>query len=219
MKYVSEHLEVFRTSQPGIWPTTSVRSWLGIRDIPVSETARELQLGRDDLTPDRSDAELFWLILTWGRIQRSNADKVLVNQSAWLDAFSAARHATSRADAYNALAEVSRRLPGMGPAYFTKLLFFAAPTLHAYIMDQWTARSINLLSGAELVRLTSAKYVCKSNTAEIYVQFCEMIDDLARHRSNEDGVRYSGADIETRLFSTGGRNRIAPWRHHVRIHT
>jgi hypothetical protein len=51
----------------------------------------------------------------------------------------------------------------LGPAFFTKLLFFfdtshaTNPTGGCYIMDQWTARSVNLLTGHAIVKTHLAK--------------------------------------------------------------
>jgi len=46
---------------------------------------------------------------------------------------------------------------GMGAAYFTKLIFFCEPDHKGYIMDQWTSKSINLLTGEEIVHLTGTQ--------------------------------------------------------------
>ena len=55
----------------------------------------------------------------------------------------------NRRDAYNLFLN-DNRVPGLGPAYFTKLLYFFSPEPTYYIMDQHTARSVNLLTGIRI---------------------------------------------------------------------
>jgi hypothetical protein len=88
-------------------------------------------------------------------------------------------------------------LPGIGPAYFTKLIFFVRPTLGGYIMDQWTARSINLLYG-KTIQLTQGPSVAE-NDPEIYEDFRRKIEDVGER------LRCSPDEAERALFSSGGR--------------
>lgn len=51
------------------------------------------------------------------------------------------------ADAYQRFYDL-KKIPGMGTDYYTKLVTFLMPAANgapAFIMDQWTARSMNLL--------------------------------------------------------------------------
>ena len=70
-------------------------------------------------------------------------------------------------------------IKGLGPAYVTKLLYFFSPKLDHYIMDQWTAKSINLLAGREVVRMTG-DYVSGTNTEANYAAFCTSVDMIAK---------------------------------------
>lgn len=92
----------------------------------------------------------------------------------------------------------SRKLTGMGPAYFTKLICFLSRDLNGYTMDQWTAKSINLLLMKPLVKLTSSGLVSKSNTATTYEEFCLGIESLAKI------IKKNPLDTEEMLFSNGG---------------
>jgi len=48
----------------------------------------------------------------------------------------------------------NNKLKGCGPAYYTKLLvFLPSDDTRGLIMDQWMARSINLLTGQEIVKM------------------------------------------------------------------
>lgn len=114
----------------------------------------------------------------------------------------------SRAEAYNLFAG-EKRIPFLGPAYFTKLLyFFGRPG--CYIMDQWTTKSVILLTGQNLVRHNNSGPT-HQNTGENYELFCRVIDDLAAR------LGQSGDEIEQRLFSVGAvrRQPRGDWRQHV----
>lgn len=112
----------------------------------------------------------------------------------------------SRAEAYELMAG-SNAIPGLGPSYLTKLLFFFSPEPTLYIMDQWTAKSVNLLTSKPVVRVYGDA-PSALNTGRNYTAFCEIVDDLA-HRSGQ-----SGEATEQRLFSRGGKKRAA-WREYV----
>lgn len=89
-------------------------------------------------------------------------------------------------------------------------------------MDQWTARSINLLMESEIVRLTSGRYVSQKNTGANYEAFCVAIEELTEicNSKSSNGLVQSAEEIEARLFSEGGKgDKAQPWRIYVRKHT
>ena len=107
---------------------------------------------------------------------------------------------------------------GIGPAYYTKLIFFCHPKHDGYIMDQWTARSANLLidQSDNRIRLNKSKYfqgVSDFNNQCVYEEFCCNVERLAK----ECGNPYP-SEIEEALFSKGGRNKL-DWRRYVIMHT
>jgi hypothetical protein len=72
----------------------------------------------------------------------------------------------------------------MGPAYFTKLIYFLRASQDGYIMDQWTARSINLLRTPDqrLVRMhihAKGQAVSSHNDAHAYEEFCRSLEELS----------------------------------------
>lgn len=97
---------------------------------------------------------------------------------------------------------------GLGPAFYSKLLFFVPPASPGYIMDQWTAKSMQLLvergSAAPPIKLTSG-IVSTTNNADVYERFCHFIEELAGRYSIDPG------NAEELIFS-GSRQ---PWRSHV----
>jgi hypothetical protein len=118
----------------------------------------------------------------------------------------------TRAAAY-ALFTDTNCVKGLGSAYFTKLLFFFSPLKNNYIMDQWTAKSMILLTGkTDLLRMTGS-WPSRSNAGEDYTRFCEAIDCLAKK------LDLPGDKTEELIFSIGGKGAKAGiWRRHVRDH-
>lgn len=115
----------------------------------------------------------------------------------------------TRAQAY-ALFE-RNPVPGIGPAYFTKLIYFFLPSYPiGYIMDQWTAKSINLLADRKIVRMVGDSPT-RANSSENYEAFCQIVDILAKK------VGCTGDEFEQRLFSQNGQYKKVrgPWRAHV----
>jgi hypothetical protein len=108
---------------------------------------------------------------------------------------------------------------GLGPAYFTKLIYFLNPRHNGYIMDQWTSLSVNLLfnrQGSPIVDLSTSTYrgrrtdtVSDKNSPDSYVRFCLCIEELARELQTQ-----TPSEAEEWIFSKGGRYP-APWRAHV----
>jgi hypothetical protein len=108
----------------------------------------------------------------------------------------------SRIEAYN-LFYGDNNIPGLGPAYFTKLLYFFCPGENMYIMDQWTTKAVLLLTGVNIIKHTGLG-PSNTNTGNNYELFCRVIEELVPliHANN-------GTEVEERLFSQGGRPRAA----------
>ncbi len=104
----------------------------------------------------------------------------------------------------------------IGVAFFTKFLFFLRPESNAYILDQWTAKSINLLVDPSLARpiKLSGNWVVPANDADAYENFCEYIDLLAKEHVRDEGHIVKGHIVEQMLFSKGGHSK-GEWRKYV----
>lgn len=98
------------------------------------------------------------------------------------------------------------KIPGLGPSFFTKLMYFFSPTKDFYIMDQHTSNSVNLLTGLTVVRLQPSP--TRQNKGGNYQAFCEVVDHLA----SLHGV--AGDVIEERLYS----GPKGDWRQYLRRH-
>lgn len=113
----------------------------------------------------------------------------------------------TRAEAYELFLREDG-IPGLGPSYWTKLLFFFARRDDLYVMDQWVAKSVNLLTGREVVPLAGG-CPARKNPAAVYEAYCAEIDRIAGR------LGLTGSQAEEKLMSRGGRSP-GDWRRHVR---
>jgi hypothetical protein len=169
-----------------------------------SMTRQEVRSICQDLNQDILKAYL--IAMAWGGqgLMRGGARHA---QAAWRDQLlliskieAIRKGGLSRAELYDLFIGDSQ-VNGLGPAYFTKLLYFFSPSNNCYIMDQWTTKPIILLTGMNLIRHTN-QGPTPSNTGLNYELFCRIIEDLAKKL----GVN-SGDEMEQRLFSKGGVGR------------
>ncbi len=124
-------------------------------------------------------------------------------------------------EAYNLFTE-RNAVPGLGPSYFTKLIYFFSPDalpgqVGFYIMDQWTAKSVNLLTQTKVVRIAKLKHASpdRSNKSGNFEAYCREVEMI----SVELGLigQHAGDQVEQRLMSQGGHNPWQ-WRSHVKEH-
>jgi len=99
-------------------------------------------------------------------------------------------------------------IPGLGPSYWTKLLYFFSLSPLFFIMDQWTGKSINLLTNNSVVRM-AGNAPSNLNNVGNYQAYCEEVDAIATH------LGVTGEQAEEMLMSKGGHHPWQ-WRHHVR---
>lgn len=192
--------------------------------------------------PNVSIATVCVAALAWGGMRYGHFTKLCkTNSGEWLhEAERIRKEKLTRVAAYASLMKLRKeeKLKGMGPAFFTKLIYFLTPRDEperqpAYIMDQWASSSMNLLTGSTKVVLdvnpppkfppepsksTMAELalsysfsVSDKNTAAHYEAFCSAIDQLA--------CRFClGTDqVDQALF---GADAIGPgsWRRYVVLH-
>ncbi len=169
-------------------------------------------------------------ILAWGGMRASNRNYLNNAKSRkWLDLSSEIRTGQhDRQSAYAAFLDLRKcgEIPGMRPAFFTKLIHFLMPRSTenkpvGCIMDQWAGCSINLLLGERLVLMNSihdwkknkggfqkrSRYtVSDQNCADTYERFCCAIEALAKE------LEVDAVATDRALVSQSG----APWREYVR---
>ncbi len=195
------------------WSGKSPKNWtnaLGYPDVLMSDyaespiTRKELIVlinqyqSRTDITEDRLKF-LAKSILAWGGMTVKNGKMAMETWGYWksicLDLIS--RNCDSF-DAYHRFYELSLdrgKLAGMGPAYYTKLLFFLGGGA-TFIMDQWTGKSINLLfPSSECLIQFKGHYISEKNDIEVYRYFNRCLERLAEE------LGQSVANLEELLFS------------------
>jgi hypothetical protein len=169
------------------------------------------ELFNSEFVKELSNEEFAIAILSWGGMNREHG-KSLFEHKEWITVVAKMRNGSikSRKEAYELFFELrkGKKLKGMGPAYFTKLICFVNPNLKGYIMDQWTSKSINLLFENKTVFLNNGGHVADKNTAEIYHNFCDKIEYLAQL------LKLNPIDLEENIFSNGGFNK-GKWRQFV----
>lgn len=174
-------------------------------------------LNRKDLfeicdDPTRSALECVASICAWGGMKVGHGKALFETRSAWLPIVEDLRTVKySRLQTYSMFSQLreERKLPGCGPAYFTKFIFFLSCGQPGYIMDQWTGKSIQLLTGTTRPILTKSGYVADENTGQEYDGFCRTIELLAQE------LNVSPRETEEKIFSVGGKN-AGQWRCYVR---
>ncbi|MCF4098198.1 8-oxoguanine DNA glycosylase OGG fold protein [Maritalea mediterranea] len=169
-------------------------------------------------------------IMAWGGMnQRFRNGFFSLADSGWLKLADSIRegkvHRSSAYDAFSALRE-EKKLYGVGPAYFTKMIYFLTPRSSprqepAYIMDQWAGCSINLLLAQELVKMdvirkwekeaSAPKFtymVSDANTGENYEKFCNAAEALRLH------LNLTHDETDRLMLANGGKNKSS-WRKYV----
>lgn len=159
-----------------------------------------------------NDLHVLVAILSWGGMRRDHGRLLEKQLPLLLSLVKDLRNGIflTRKEAFFKIQNMrkSGELPGLGIGYFTKLICFLAPNLNGYIMDQWVAKSINLLTGKAQVQLTNGNWVNDENTAETYEIFCYYVDKLG------ELLECSGFEAEERIFSVGGRKK-GDWRNYL----
>ena len=226
-------LDRFRQiSTPGGWDGDSIKKWIAYTGYSppkfLSSSIIEKSLVRDDIKNLRDDPkmptfDLCVFILAWGGMRLNYAKDFIQNEQRqhWEPIAEEIRSGSLSYHAgYEKFFELTRakKIKGCGPAYYTKLLFFLPPKElpRGIIMDQWTARSLNLLMQREVVKLlpTGSDFrVSTENSVEVYESFCKLVAELCENifgDTSPDNLEHT----EMRMFSNGGRQK-EPWREYV----
>lgn len=189
------------------------KSWydsLNLEDNFVdSNLLRDQKLSRNEIF-EIDDLNLKIIsILAWGGMSRKNARYFFSCRDNWeLLITEIASKKYNRSESYDRLRVLRNNgfLKGMGPAYFTKLLYFFDL---GYIMDQWTSKSYNLLASNKIEIIDNT--VTNNNDGEVYENYCLFVEDLSKV------LNVLPYQIEEMMFSKG-RNR-GKWRRYVIKHT
>jgi hypothetical protein len=220
--YVSPHFSIFsniphvRQNTVGFIPSLWVSNFK-LQKVPDVAALPAVQLDRQAVraicqSPAHSVLFGYVCVMAWGWQGKDSKTKKHVTQS-WNQSdlirpiLEKLRFGgLTRENAYDMFCG-QNRIKGLGPSYFTKLLYFFSPSSDFYIMDKWTGKSINLLTGEEVVLMNGSP--TSHNKGLNYQSFCQEIDHLGWLVGN------TGEQIEERLFFTGGKSPKM-WLAHVK---
>lgn len=127
------------------------------------------------------------------------------------------------------VAHHSKELGAMGPAYYTKLIYFLGDQT-GLILDQWTGCSIKKLCKEEVINLKrnndGKMTVCESNGPKHYARYLEIVEELRAELkldtlplSKTEELIFSCSDQDNIVINRlGGQyHRIcSAWRRYVR---
>lgn len=175
-------------------------------------------------------------ILAWGGVHKNNINNAFSYSDEWLSIPEEIRRGKlNRSQAYEAFYQLrqDKKLKGMGPAYYTKLIYFLMPRAenkpHGYIMDQWVACGVNLLAGRNVVLMDTHYWwknpterasiftVSDANTSENYEDYCCFINGLSDEINRSSDKQYLPDEVEYCLMSKGGKSK-QEWRKYVIEH-
>ena len=218
MYYSNNHLSKFKKSIGNFsrWEGSNTVKWSkNIINIEYQENLNRRyhreELLRDGFFDNYDDLTCSMIIFAWGGMNR-NFGKMLLEDKSWLSIVKSIRNKSinSREESFNQFSFLRKKgkLKGMGIAYFTKLICFLNPSLNGFIMDQWTSKSINLITQEKIIWLNSQGLVTDKNQVEEYSKFCKIVEDLSKI------INIQPLDLEENLFSNGGRKK-GLWRDYV----
>jgi len=204
----SEVAPAWRGATPASWFGSVSKCAVGI-NLP-DHAQRRADLRSYCLDPTISTETCVIAVLAWGGMRVANGRKAWRVRADWIGEIERLRSShNERSEDYDRLRGLRpKKLVGMRPAYFTKLLFFLRPSQDALIMDQWTAKSIQLLTGERRPRLLRGN-VSDANTGQDYGWYCRAVEGVATRGG------WTSQETEERLFSGGGRQPGA-WRAYVK---
>jgi len=226
MQFVSKHLDVFLSAPiepqgpvgraPAAWLATVAK--LDARCMPLIEASPRLfherhspeTLRRFYLATEVTSLECFVACMAWGGMRYDHGAQALQARQQWLGLISKVRTSIlPREELFEKfLALRPDQLPHVGIAYFTKLLHFLRRGPDAYILDQWTAKSVNLLTGRGVVHLMG-NWVDDSNTARGYEKFCTVIECLSERMREHYKRPFEGGEAERALMSQVPQGELA----------
>ena len=203
---------------PVVWKGRSVRKWAA-SIVTDSSLLSELPTGTVSLAEVRqfcadtrhSDEACFWVVVAWGGMRTNHARRAWDSRALWKPILRDLRSGrlTQRSMIYDRFLQAS--IPGLATAYFTKLMYFMSMGKRCFVLDQWTARSANMLQrvSAPMIHLyysSSGAWVSRRNRGETYEAYCDLVEALA------ETVGKVPEQVEQSMFAGGGRHR---WRRYV----
>ena len=205
-----------------LWLATSPKEWFS--NFNTTWNTSELSesgLNRKELLelihPHRNKRELdkFILrklivsVLAWGGLGTSptNGKLAIETIKAYEGVCASLLNGLSSVEAYTRFYNLKKlkKMKGLRPAYFTKLIFFFGDQ-SGLIMDQWTARSTNLLLNKNEIKL-ERNMVSDNNSVQVYMKYLEFVSEL----KNKLDIQ-TPAKAEELIFSCPHKNHTVKKR-------
>lgn len=205
------------------WVGQSARYWINITTCSekYSERFNDIRHNRSSLRDyiqnqkmvainDSALLDIVINILAWGGMSYQHGRSALKSWNNWKSICAGLVDGThGHFSAYKKFyaAQHSGEMEGIGPAYYTKLIFFLGNG-DGLIMDQWTSKSINLLHEENLIRLDSG-YVSRFAVVDKYKRYIDCVSELAVK------LGFSGSNFEKNnkteelIFSISGKKKPA----------
>ena len=186
--------EVPEQALQNLWLATSPKRWFSnfdldwqIPDLPDNSLNREQLLVLMNKHKNEMELntqilrKLIVCVLAWGGMRRDKNTGIpaLETISCYEDICLKLMRGLPAISAYEEFYKLndSGRMKGIGPAYYTKLIFFFGDQT-GLIMDQWTARATNLLLNKKMIKLVRNRFVSPRNNAQIYKDYLNFISEL-----------------------------------------
>lgn len=228
------------TNLTSTWVGQSAMNWFTIttKDTQKSQRFSDVSFNRTSLrehilsekNSKTASANLFNIvvnILAWGGMQYNHGRKALQCWDNWqpiCDGLVSGE--LNYTEAYDAFFEAqhSGKMSGIGPAYYTKLIFFLGNG-EGLIMDQWTSKSINLIHEENVIKLTSG-YVSKFADSAMYKKYVQSVAELAESMDMSGTEFDKNNKMEELIFSISAKKKpkfltiqeheiVSAWRSYV----
>ena len=174
---------------------------------------------------DSEVRQLIVMVLAWGQMRLS--PKVALNAMSTIAGYEdicrdlLQDKELSPMVAYERFFEARKNgMKGIGPAYYTKLIYFLCHQ-EAAIMDQWTAKAVNVLSGEKLIKLDNKKTVAQRNGEEVYKKYLDFLGKI-KIEFNMDNLSETEVLIYSCSYKRKNRNMtkkdhkiFSAWRQYV----
>lgn len=198
----SEKLEQMWVGTPANkWFESLKTSWQ-IESLPTSSLNRNGLLALVADTKQSSNfskdqiQKLIISIFSWGGMSRTRTTGQLAMDSmeAYVEICRSLLLGSDPLEAYQSFynKQIAGSMRGVGPAYYTKLIFFLGDQ-KGLIMDQWTARSMNILLKEPIIKLEGGYKgrfaVSKFNSQIVYKKYLEALNELTKELGISDASK------------------------------
>ena len=222
-----------------LWMETNARKWFSSLDADLNlPNLSDQTFNREGLKnkikeykarsgklSDTDIRELIVMIFAWGGMRVS--DKGGKPAIATIDKYEGIcrnllENKLSPVESYKQFFEARKSgMKGIGPAYYTKLIYFLCQQ-EAAIMDQWAARAVNVLSGEKLIKLDNKKIVSQENDEEVYKKYLDFLGKIKiefnmDNLSKTEQLIYSCSPRNDKRVSVSPEDRaiFSMWRQYV----